>query len=34
MRGDHFVLAALYASASLFIGLLAVQAGTIMGKSI
>ena len=34
MRGDQFVLAALYASASLFIGLLAVQAGTIMGKSI
>ena len=34
MRGDHFVLAALYASASLCIGLLAVQAGTIMGKSI
>ena len=34
MRGDYFVLAALYASASLFIGLLAVQAGTIMGKSI
>lgn len=34
MRGGNILLAALYASISLFIGLLAVQAGTIMGKSI
>ena len=34
MRGGNFPLAALYAAASLFVGLLAVQAGAMVAKSI